>query len=78
MTLAPFFDAHALVAGGALSDTGEWISPKKGFLFPVRALSKVFRGKFVTGLDGLRRQGRLPDHLYRSGLATAQATLVCP
>lgn len=51
---------HALVAGGALSDTGEWISPKKGFLFPVRALSKVFRGKFVTGLDGLRRQGRLP------------------
>lgn len=47
---------HALVAVGALSDTGEWISPKKGFLFPVRALSKVFRGKFITGLDGLRRQ----------------------
>ena len=54
---------HALVAGGALSDTGEWISPKKGFLFPVRALSKVFRGKFITGLDGLRRQGHLPDFL---------------
>jgi hypothetical protein len=52
---------HALVAGGALSDTGEWIRPKKGFLFPVRALSKVFRGKFVAGLDDLRRQGHLPD-----------------
>lgn len=51
---------HALVAGGALSDSEEWINPKKGFLFPVRALSKVFRGKFITGLDGLRRQGALP------------------
>jgi hypothetical protein len=52
---------HALVAGGALSDTGEWIQSKKGFLFPVRALSRVFRGKFVGGLEGLRRLGRLPD-----------------
>jgi len=54
---------HALVAGGALSDAGEWISPKKGFLFPDRALSKVFRGKFVAGLESLRRQGLLPDFL---------------
>lgn len=54
---------HALVAGGALSDTGEWISPKKGFLFPTRALSKVFRGKFIAGLDDLRRQGHLPDFI---------------
>ena len=52
---------HALVAGGALSDSGEWVHPKKGFLFPVRALSKVFRGKFIAGLDALRRQGHLPD-----------------
>jgi hypothetical protein len=51
---------HALVAGGALSESGKWINPKKGFLFPVRALSKVFRGKFIAGLDGLRRQGALP------------------
>ena len=36
---------HALIAGGALTDTGAWIRPKKGFLFPVKALSKVFRGK---------------------------------
>jgi hypothetical protein len=57
---------HALVAGGALSDSGEWIRPKKGFLFPVRALSKVFRGKFIAGLDDLRRQGHLPDFLDSS------------
>lgn len=57
---------HALVAGGALSDSGEWIYPKKGFLFPVRALSKVFRGKFIAGLDDLRRQMHLPDFLDSS------------
>jgi len=54
---------HALVAGGALSDSGEWIRPKTGFLFPVRALSKVFRGKFIASLDDLRRRGHLPDFL---------------
>lgn len=51
---------HALVAGGALTEACEWKSPKKGFLFPVRALSKVFRGKFVAGLDTLRRTARWP------------------
>ena len=58
---------HALVAGGALADTDEWILPKKGFLFPVRALSKVFRGKFIAALDELRRTGRFP----LSGVANA-------
>lgn len=52
---------HALVAGGALAESGAWIHPKKGFLFPVRALSKVFRGKFIAGLDHLRQQGQLPE-----------------
>ena len=51
---------------GRLSDSGEWIRPKKGFLFPVRAMSKVFRGKFIASLDDLRRQGHLPDFLDSS------------
>jgi hypothetical protein len=50
---------HALVAGGALAASGAWIAPKKGFLFAVRALSKVFRGKFVAALDELRTRPRL-------------------
>mgnify|MGYP001766146624 CR=1 FL=1 len=66
---------HALVAGGALSDTGEWISPKKGFLFPVRALSKVFRGKFMAGLDHLHQQGQLPDALDPAAWQTLKHTL---
>ena len=54
---------HALVAGGALAATGEWIAPKKGFLFPVKALSRVFRGKFVAALDVLRRSERIAPSL---------------
>ena len=49
---------HALMAGGALSDGGEWKAPRKGFLFPVRALSQMFRGKFVAGLAALRQTKR--------------------
>lgn len=45
---------HALVAGGALTQGGEWKNPKRGFLFPVKALSRVFRGKFMARLDALR------------------------
>jgi hypothetical protein len=45
---------HALVAGGALTPEGEWKSPKRGFLFPVRALSRVFRGKFIAALSEAR------------------------
>ena len=49
---------HALVAGGALAADGTWLSPRRGFLFPVRALSGVFRGKFLDALDGARGQMR--------------------
>jgi hypothetical protein len=50
---------HALMAGGALSPTGEWNRPKRGFLFPVKALSKVFRGKFVAALKLARDHDKL-------------------
>ena len=51
---------HALVAGGALTASGEWAAAKRGFLFPVKALSKVFRGKFVAALKGAHQDGTLP------------------
>jgi len=38
---------HCLVPAGVLSfDHSRWISARKNFLFPVAALSRVFRGKF--------------------------------
>ena len=52
---------HALVAGGALTAAGDWVSPKRGFLFPVKALSKVFRGKFIAVLEAQQKSGKLQD-----------------
>ena len=59
---------HALVAGGALTDTGGWVSPRRSFLFPVKALSKVFRGKFVAALKQEYTQGRFAPPPGRSSL----------
>lgn len=49
-TLTQHLHVHALVAGGALAPDARWIAPRRGFLFPVKALSKVFRGKFLDAL----------------------------
>ena len=50
---------HALVPGGALDSNGKWVAAKRGFLFPVKALSSVFRGKFVAALKAARQGGKL-------------------
>jgi predicted Zn-ribbon and HTH transcriptional regulator len=47
-TLLDHFHLHCLVPAGALSfDQKRWIPARKNFLFPVKALSIVFRGKFL-------------------------------
>ncbi len=51
---------HCVVTGGALSEDGErWIPAKPGFLFPVRALSAVFRGKYLDALAQACQRGEL-------------------
>ena len=66
-TLWPHVHLHFIVTAGGLTDNGEWVEPKyKGkFLFPVPALSKVFRGKFIEGLKKAYYAGELvlPDNL---------------
>ena len=58
--LRPHFHVHCLVTGGALSADGQhWQPAKRRFLFPVRALSRVFRGKFLDGLRKLYDAHRL-------------------
>jgi Putative transposase/Transposase zinc-binding domain len=49
-TLAQHLHVHALVAGGALGPDGQWLRARRGFLFPVKALSRLFRAKFLAGL----------------------------
>jgi hypothetical protein len=47
-TLRDHFHLHCLVPAGALSlDHSRWINARPNFLFPVKALSRVFRGKFL-------------------------------
>lgn len=66
---------HALVAGGALTPAGEWVRPKRGFLFPVRALSKMFRGKFVAALTTEWTAGNLPTVTTNSEWQRLKAAL---
>ena len=58
--LQPHFHVHAVVTGGVLSaDRTQWIDAGGKFLFPVRALSKVFRGKYLSRLEQYLQQDAL-------------------
>ncbi|MDP1903126.1 MAG: transposase [Pseudomonadota bacterium] len=61
---------HCLVSGGGLNPEGEWVNAKPHFLFPVRALSRVFRGKYIAALAAGLDQGelRLPAEVRRDAL----------
>ena len=51
-TLVQHLHLHCVVPGGALArDGARWLPAKRGFLFPVRALARVFRGKYLAGLQ---------------------------
>src|SRR6185369_5063362 len=51
---------HCVIPGGGISSDGKrWIHPRYPFFLPVRALGKVFRGKFVAGLRQALRKNRL-------------------
>jgi len=51
---------HCVIpAGGLSTDHTRWIQPRYPFFLPVKVLSRVFRGKFVAGLQRAYRQGKL-------------------
>lgn len=52
---------HCLVPGGALGNDGQWHPARSNYLFPVRALSRHFRGKMVS----LLRQAATAGELHR-------------
>jgi putative transposase/transposase-like zinc-binding protein len=60
-TLEHHIHVHCVVTGGALAPDGDrWIPTKRrDFLFPVKALSRVFRGKYLAALQGASTQDRL-------------------
>lgn len=51
---------HCVVTGGGLSrDGSRWVDADPSYLLPVRALSRLFRGKFLAGLQSAWRSGKL-------------------
>jgi hypothetical protein len=51
---------HCVIpAGGLAQNRKAWISPKYRFFLPCGVLSRVFRGKFVSGLKRAFRGGKL-------------------
>lgn len=57
--LAQHVHLHCLVPGGALDPQGHWRAAKGTYLFPVRALSRRFRGAMVAALGRSARAGEL-------------------
>jgi hypothetical protein len=59
---------HCIVTGGGLAPAGDaWVPCSRRFIFPVRVLADLFRGKLLDGLRRLRRGGAL---LYTDGAAS--------
>jgi hypothetical protein len=51
---------HCVVPGGGLAPGGsDWVACREGFFLPVRILSRVFRGKFLSLLRGAYANGQL-------------------
>ena len=71
-TLAEHVHVHCLVTGGALShDRTRWIHGRAAFLFPVKALSIVFRAKYLEGLHHAFQSGQLTFAAGTTPLADA-------
>jgi Putative transposase/Transposase zinc-binding domain len=53
---------HAIVTGGGLDlAANRWVSARQDYLFPVQALSRLFRGKFLDALIDLFAAGAPKD-----------------
>lgn len=73
--LSRHIHVHGVVTGGALTADGTWVGSKKSFLFPVRALSKVFRGKYLDELRQAHETGVFRDSAWTQDSAQWTAFL---
>jgi plasmid stabilization system protein ParE len=71
-TLVEHPHLHCLVPGGALARDGSGLTRcRPDYLFPVRALAQVFRGKYLAGLVRAYARGELrgpPDPITGPGM----------
>jgi hypothetical protein len=65
---------HGIVPGGGLAADGKtWIACRPGFFLPVRVLSRLFRRRFIEGLQALHQAGRLQFFGELAALQEAKA-----
>lgn len=77
--LNPHFHIHAVIPAGVyLKDKERWINAKYRFLYPVQAMSKVFRGKLVRAIRRRYNAGQLqfPGTISHLSQKTAMAALL--
>lgn len=67
---------HCLIPGGALGSENQWNPAKSHYLFPVKALSNVFRGKMVSALREARQKGALKRIRHRDEIDQTLDTLM--
>ena len=73
-TLLDHYHLHCVVTGGGLRLDGQsWKHTGPHWLFPVRALSRVFRGKFRHGLQALHAAAQIEFHGQLLPLARPEA-----
>lgn len=60
-TLGDHYHLHGIVTGGGVAPD-RWVATSPHYLFPVRALSRMFRGKYLAGLNALFTAGKLAFH----------------
>jgi hypothetical protein len=62
-TLGDHYHLHCIVTGGGVAcDQSRWVATSPHYLFPVRALSRKFRGKYLAQLKALFSTGKLEFH----------------
>lgn len=62
-TLLDHYHLHCIVTGGGIALEGaRWVASPAHYLFPVRAVSRMFRGKYLAGLQELQEAGQLEFH----------------
>jgi hypothetical protein len=72
--LGDHYHLHCIVTGGGWAQKGSgWVSSGRHYLFAIRALSKVFGGKFRAGLHALHTHGKLEGHGEVAALAMPTA-----
>ncbi|MCP3689347.1 MAG: transposase, partial [Gammaproteobacteria bacterium] len=58
-TLSQHVHLHCLIPGGAFGDNDQWHPAKSDYLFPVKALSRHYRGNLVSALRTSAKKNKL-------------------